>query len=47
MKAIIVDDEKHCRESLSAMLKMYCPEVTISAVCADGISAIEADTHNA
>ncbi len=30
INSIIVDDEKHGRENLSAMLKQYCPEITIS-----------------
>lgn len=42
MKAIIVDDEKHCRESLQSMLQMHCPEITVAAVCADGQSALAA-----
>jgi two-component system, LytTR family, response regulator len=42
MKAIIVDDEKHCRESLSALMQMHCPEVEIMAICGDGITAIDA-----
>jgi two-component system, LytTR family, response regulator len=40
MKAIIVDDEKHCRESLQAMLRMHCPDVEVAAVCPDAITAI-------
>ena len=30
-KALIVDDEKHARESLCALLQMYCPKVEILA----------------
>ncbi len=40
MKAIIVDDEKHCRESLQAMLRMHCPDVQVVAVCPDALTAI-------
>jgi len=40
MKAIIVDDEKHCRESLQAMLRMHCPDVQVAAVCPDAMTAI-------
>lgn len=29
IKAIIIDDEKHARESLSGLLKLYCPNVEI------------------
>jgi two-component system LytT family response regulator len=42
MKAIIVDDEKHCRESLQSMLQMYCPDIQVMDTCADGLSAIMA-----
>lgn len=33
MKAIIIDDEKRARISLSLLLQEYCPEVTIVAEC--------------
>ena len=46
MKAMIVDDEKHCRESLQSMLQMHCPDITIDAVCADGLTAIAAIEAN-
>jgi two-component system, LytTR family, response regulator len=46
MKAIIVDDEKHCRESLQSMLQMHCPEIIVAATCADAAIAITAiETH--
>ena len=46
MKAIIVDDEKHCRESLQSMLQMHCPEILLAATCADAATAITAiETH--
>ena len=46
MKAIIVDDEKHCRESLQSMLQMHCPDIAIAAICADALAAITAiQTH--
>lgn len=43
MKAIIIDDEKRARVSLSLLLQEYCPEVTISAECEnlpEGVKAI-------
>jgi two-component system, LytTR family, response regulator len=43
IKALIIDDEKHCCESLSWLLKKYCPAVEVSAVCnnaEEGISRI-------
>lgn len=42
MTAIIVDDELHCREVLSIMLEMHCPDVKIVQQCDDGFKAIEA-----
>jgi two-component system LytT family response regulator len=43
MKAIIIDDEKRARVSLSLLLQEYCPEVNIVAECEnlpEGIKAI-------
>ena len=43
MKAIIIDDEKRARISLSYILQEYCPNVTIVAECenlAEGVKAI-------
>ena len=42
MKAIIVDDELHCREVLRILLEMYCPEVEILKECEDGYMALDA-----
>ncbi len=42
MKAIIVDDELHCREVLQIMLEMYCPEIELMQECEDGYKALEA-----
>jgi two-component system LytT family response regulator len=44
MTAIIVDDEKHCRDVLALLLQKYCPQVTILASCADGKAGMEAVT---
>jgi two-component system, LytTR family, response regulator len=44
IKAIIIDDELHCRKTLAILLKEYCPEVHILEQCSDaqcGIEAIE------
>lgn len=38
LKAIIVDDEKHCRLSLTQYLEWYCPEVELIGTC-DGVDA--------
>jgi two-component system, LytTR family, response regulator len=43
IKAIIIDDELHCRKTLSILLKEYCPEVQVVDQCSsaqDGIIAI-------
>ena len=44
IKAIIIDDEMHCRKTLSILLKEYCPEVQLMEQCDDaetGLNAIE------
>ena len=44
IKALIIDDEMHCRKTLAMMLKEYCPEVQVMEECNDaetGIKAIE------
>ena len=47
LKAIIVDDEPNAAESLATMLKRYCPEVELSAICKSGASALkEIPLHN-
>jgi two-component system LytT family response regulator len=43
IKAILIDDEKHCRETLSIQLEKYCPDVQLLAQCssaAEGLQAI-------
>lgn len=42
MTAILVDDEKHCRDVLSLLLARHCPQVTLLAACADGPAGVEA-----
>ncbi|ATL46517.1 DNA-binding response regulator [Chitinophaga caeni] len=42
MQAIIIDDEKHCRDVLQMLLNKYCPQVKVIATCADGKSGLEA-----
>ncbi|GAB3998374.1 LytTR family DNA-binding domain-containing protein [Spirosoma daeguense] len=44
MTALLIDDEKHCRDVLTLLLKRYCPNVQILAGCAngsEGLTAIE------
>jgi two-component system LytT family response regulator len=43
IKAIIVDDEDHCRATLFMQLTRYCPEVSVVAECssaAEGLKVI-------
>jgi two-component system LytT family response regulator len=42
MTAIIVDDEKHCREVLQLLLEKHCPSVKLLANCAGGAEALQA-----
>ena len=42
MNAVIVDDEKHCRDVLGLLLQKHCPAINLVASCPDGPSAIEA-----
>jgi two-component system LytT family response regulator len=47
VKAIIVDDEPNAAESLATLLKRYCPEVELAAICNSGASALkEIPLHN-
>jgi two-component system, LytTR family, response regulator len=41
MKAIIVDDEPYCCESLTALLERYCPEVNVCGVFNNGADALK------
>ena len=45
IKSLIIDDEKHCCESLQWQLKKYCPEVEVMDIChhaESGLQKIEA-----
>jgi two-component system LytT family response regulator len=42
IKAILVDDELHCLDTLSMLLKDFCPEVHIVEKCRSGKAALEA-----
>lgn len=44
LKAIVIDDELHCLETLAILLKEYCPGVQVLATCksaAEGLKVIE------
>lgn len=36
MKALIIDDEPHCRNVIVQILKKYCPEISVAIECKDG-----------
>jgi two-component system, LytTR family, response regulator len=42
IKAVTIDDEMHCRKTLSILLKEYCPDVQVVEQCDDGETGIEA-----
>lgn len=42
LKAIIVDDEPYCCESLATLLERFCPEVKIATICNSGQEAFTA-----
>lgn len=42
MTAIIVDDEKHCRDVLALLLQRFCPQVQLLATCVDGTEGYQA-----
>lgn len=42
IKAIIIDDEIHCLETLSILLQEYCPQVTILEQCRSAKKGLEA-----
>jgi two-component system, LytTR family, response regulator len=41
INALIIDDEKHCSDSLLWQLNKYCPEVKVEAICKDVGEALE------
>jgi len=42
INAIIIDDEMHCRKTLSILLKEYCPDVEVMEQCDNGEAGVEA-----
>jgi len=40
-KALIIDDEKHCCESLQWQLNTYCPEVEVMETCHNGETGLQ------
>lgn len=46
IKAILVDDEVHCLETLTILLKEYCPQVIIIDQCKSAKKALESIQKN-
>jgi two-component system LytT family response regulator len=42
IKAIIIDDEPYCCETLEYMIEKFCPEISVSGIFHGGAEAIEA-----
>jgi two-component system LytT family response regulator len=42
IKAILIDDEEHCRETLAIQLEKYCPEVKLLAECSSATQGLQA-----
>lgn len=42
IKAILIDDEVHCLETLGILLREYCPQVTILEACRSAKKGLEA-----
>ena len=45
IKAIIIDDEIHCRKTLGMLLKEYCPAVQVTEQCSEAESGLAAITE--
>ncbi|HEX7017018.1 MAG TPA: LytTR family DNA-binding domain-containing protein [Cyclobacteriaceae bacterium] len=41
IRSVLVDDEKHCLETLAWQLEKFCPQVSILAICESGEQALE------
>jgi len=41
IKSLIIDDEKHCCESLQWQLKKYCPEIEVMDICYTAKTGLE------
>src|ERR1700761_5103589 len=42
MQTLIIDDEKHCRDSLALLLAKHCPEIEVLVQCAGGEEGLRA-----
>jgi len=46
IKAIIIDDELHCQDTLSILLQNYCPDVQVMNRCSSAKQGLEAVTSH-
>ncbi len=46
VRALIIDDEKHCCDSLQWQLKQYCPEIEVMAVCNNAQKGLQLIQHH-
>ncbi len=46
ISALLIDDEAHCRETLSILLTRYCPDVQIVGQAASGAEGLRAITEH-
>jgi two-component system LytT family response regulator len=46
IKAILIDDEQHCLDTLSLILKEYCPDVEVTDQCRSASKGLEAIEKN-
>jgi len=42
IKAVLIDDEMHCLDTLNMLISDYCPSVQVSARCLSGKKGLEA-----
>ncbi len=40
IKAVIVDDEPHCCQTLATLLKRYCPQIEVTDIFHSGVDAL-------
>ena len=45
LKAVIIDDEKDCCETIAELLQTFCPDVEVSGIYHNGVDALTAILH--
>ncbi len=46
VRALIIDDEKHCCDNLQWQLKTYCPEIDVIATCSNAEKGLQQIHHH-